>query len=402
MTPVRVAGTLSGTSADAVDVAVCEFTSGERPGKLALRLLAYREVPMDGELRGRLAELWREGAARLDELTELNVELGEIFAAAVVDTIEAEDIGGVDLIASHGQTIYHLVEPGRHRGTWQMGEPAVIAERTGVTVAADFRVADMAAGGEGAPLVPHFDALFFGHERVRALQNIGGIANVTFVGPDREPFAFDTGPGNALLDSAARHLFGEPYDRDGRHAAAGDVDDDLLSSLLAHPYFQRPPPKSTGREIFGEGFAADVIARGRERGLGPDDIMATLTALTVKSIAGAYRRFGPPEIGEVVLSGGGARNQTLVEALHRRLPGVTIRHHEEFGIPGAAKEAVAFALLGYETLIGLPGNLPACTGAAHPVILGTLAPGRNYPALMRAIFAGEDAWTPIEALCLAD
>jgi anhydro-N-acetylmuramic acid kinase len=328
--------------------------------------------------------------------------LGEVFAAAVKRVIGEENIPDLDLIASHGQTIYHLVEPGRTRGTLQMGEPAVIAERTGITVAADFRPADMAAGGEGAPLVAHFDALFFGGDRVRALQNIGGIANVTFVAPGMTPYAFDTGPGNALLDSAARLLYDEPCDRDGQHAAGGDVDEYLLSSLLAHPYFRRSPPKSTGRETFGDAFATEAIARGKESGSAGDDIMATLTALTAKSIAGAYRRFGPPGIEEVVLSGGGAHNPALVEAIRRRLPGVAVRRHEEFGIPGDAKEAVAFALLGYETLLGLPGNLPACTGAAHPVILGKLVPGRNYPSLMRKIFGKERAWSPIESLRLAD
>lgn len=392
---------ISGTSADAVDVAVCEFSSGEEPGELTLRLLAYGEEPMNPELRGRLIGLWRNGAARLDGLTELNVELGEVFAAAVERVLREEGIEDLDLIASHGQTIYHQVAPRRRKSTLQMGEPAVIAERTGITVAADFRVADMAAGGEGAPLVPHFDALFFGRERVRALQNIGGIANVTFVGPDMAPYAFDTGPGNALLDGAARLLFDEPFDRDGEHAAAGQADDTVLQSLLAHPYFRCPPPKSTGRETFGDGFTDEVVKQGRATGLSPDDIMATLTALTAESIADTYRRFGPPGLEEVILSGGGAHNPTLVEALRRRLPGVTIGRHEKFGIPGDAKEAVAFALLGYETLLGLPGNLPACTGARHPVILGKLTPGRNYPSLMKKIFGGEAAWSPITALHLA-
>jgi anhydro-N-acetylmuramic acid kinase len=172
--------------------------------------------------------------------------------------------------------------------------------------------------------------------------------------------------------------------------------------LLAHPYFERQPPKSTGREIFGDAFAEDAIAQGRRTSVAGEDIMATLTALTAKSVAGAYRRFGPSGLEEVILSGGGARNLTLVEALQRRLPGITIRHHHEFGIPGDAKEAVAFALLGYETLLGVPGNIPASTGAEHPVILGKLVPGRNYQSLMRRVFSGEDRWSPITALRLAD
>lgn len=399
---MRVAGMISGTSADGVDVAVCEFSSGSAPGELTLRLLAYREEPLDPGLRQRLLDLWRTGSARLDELAELNVEIGEVFADAVERVLREEGLGRLDLIASHGQTIYHLAAPNRRRATMQMGEGAVIAARTGITVAADFRVADIAADGEGAPLVPFFDALFFSGDRVRALQNIGGIANVTFLTPGSSPCAFDTGPGNALLDAAARILFQEPYDRDGRRAAAGEVDEALLASLLEHPYFQRPPPKSTGREVFGDGYAANMIDRAEKRGLSPEDTMATLTALTAESIASAYRDFGPAAIDEVILSGGGARNRGLVDTLARRLPGVTVRRHEEFGIPGEAKEAIAFALLGHETLAGRPNNSPSCTGATHPVILGKIVPGNNYPALMRSVFSGENTWNRITRLRLAD
>lgn len=402
MTVLRVAGMMSGTSADAVDVAVCEFRPGGAPGELLGRLVAYREEPFPSALREHLDRLWGEGSGRLDDLTELNVELGEVFAGAVERVIGEESVTPPDLIASHGQTIYHLAEPGRRRATLQMGEAAAIAARTGITVAADFRAADIAAGGEGAPLVPFFDALVFGGESNRALQNIGGIANVTFLVPGREAHAFDTGPGNAPLDAAARTLSGQPFDRDGQRAAAGRVDEPLLSALLEDSYFHMPPPKSTGRERFGDVFAAGVIAQGKDRGLSPDDIIATLTALTAESIARAYRDFGPPGLEEVILSGGGARNRTLVDMLRARLPHVRMRPMEDVGIPANAKEAMAFALLGHEALVGRPANLPGCTGASRQVILGKIIPGSNYPSLMRKVFGGEREWEPIKVLRWVD
>lgn len=367
-----------------------------------MSLLAYREEPLDPGIRDRLLRLWREERAPLDEITELNVILGEAFAGALEHVVREEGIDSLDLVASHGQTIYHLASPGRPRATLQMGEAAVIAARIGVTVAADFRVADIAVGGEGAPLVPFFDALFFGHDRTRAVQNIGGIANVTFLAPDRQPLAFDTGPGNTLLNAAARTLFGEPYDRDGQHALAGRADESLLTSLLAYPYFRQTPPKSTGRETFGDAFAARVVDEGIARGNAREDIMATLTALTAESIACAYRDFGPPDIQEVILSGGGARNQALVAAIRYRLPGVPLRSHDKLGIPGNAKEAVAFALLGHETLVGRPGNLPPCTGASRTVVLGKIVPGDNYASLMRKVHGREAEWTPITSLRLVN
>src|SRR5215212_7946160 len=235
--------------------------------------------------------------SRIDDLTEMSFELGELFAAAALATIQAAGLqaSDIDLIASHGQTIYHLVEPGRRPATLQIAQPAVIAARTGVTTSGDLRVADMAAGGQGAPLVSFFDALFFHHPtRRRALQNIGGIANVTFVLPDAPPTAFDTGPGNGLINYAVRHYSSGAltFDRDGAMARSGAVDEDLLADLLADPYYAMPPPKSTGRELFGDQYAATVVAQGTARGLAPASVVATLTALTARSIADAYARFG--------------------------------------------------------------------------------------------------------------
>jgi anhydro-N-acetylmuramic acid kinase len=258
---------------------------------------------------------------------------------------------------------------------------------------ADFRVADMAVGGLGAPLVSYFDALFFGGDgTARALQNIGGIGNVTFVPAShalRDSYAFDTGPGNVLIDFGARHFSHgtAQLDRDGAMSRRGRAHLGLLEEVLAHPYFSEPPPKATGRELFGDAYAAGVISRAGALALSPEDTMATLTAITVESIARAYQTFGPAELHEVVLAGGGAQNSFLKEQLRNRLPDLRFRVHDEFGVPAAAKEAMAFALLAYDGLHGRPTNLPRCTGAREPVTLGKIVPGRNYTTLMEHIFA---------------
>jgi anhydro-N-acetylmuramic acid kinase len=275
----------------------------------------------------------------------------------------------------------------------QIAQPAVIAARTGVTTSGDLRAADMAVGGQGAPLVSFFDALFFQHPtRRRALQNIGGIANVTFITPTAPPVAFDTGPGNSLINAAVRHYSGgaQTFDQDGALARSGPVDEPLLAELLADPYYALPPPKSTGRELFGDQYAARVLEQGAARGLTPASVVATLTALTARSIADAYARFGPPGgVDEVVAHGGGARNGALMAMLAAALPsGVPVRHHDDFGVPAKAKEAVAFALLAYEGLHGRPGALPSCTGADRPAVLGSIAPGDNYRPLLRRVAAG--------------
>jgi anhydro-N-acetylmuramic acid kinase len=392
---MRVAGMISGTSMDAIDVAICDFNpaaEGE-PNTLEMTLLCFQELPMPTPLRQQLLAMLDRQIADLADLTELNVVLGGAFADALLTTLQEEGLRpeDVDLIGSHGQTIYYLNDDVHVRSTLQMGEPAVIAARTGVSVMADFRVADVAAGGLGAPLVSYFDALFFGGRgTARALQNIGGIGNVTFIPATRaveNAYAFDTGPGNVLIDYAARHFSQgtAQFDADGAMARRGRVDGELLEEVLSHPYFAEAPPKATGRELFGDSFAANLISRAADRGHSPEDTMATLTALTAESIARAYRRFGPAELNEVVLAGGGARNSVLVEQLRQRLPDLQIRLHDEFGVPAAAKEAVTFALLGYDGLHGRTTNIPRCTGAREAVTLGKLVPGRNYRALLSRI-----------------
>lgn len=400
--PMRVLGLMSGTSVDGIDAALCEFAPDPAggTGALAFRLRHFQEMPLPAPIRQRVLALCRPETSRIDDLTEMSFVLGDLFAEAVLRACAAVGLApaDLDLIASHGQTVYHLVEPGRRVATLQIGQPAVIAAHTGVTTIADLRVADVAAGGQGAPLVSFFDALFFRHPtRHRALQNIGGIGNVTFVAPDGTATAFDTGPGNSLIDYAVRRYSGGalPYDQDGQMARAGQVQAALLAELLAEPYYQMAPPKTTGRELFGDAYGAGVVDRAEALGAGPADVVATLTALTARSIADAYARFGPAAgIDEVIVAGGGARNPVLLDMLRAALPGAPIALHDAYGLPAKAKEATVFALLGYAGLHGCPATVPSCTGATRPAVPGAITPGANYRRLLARVAA-----TPTEELC---
>jgi anhydro-N-acetylmuramic acid kinase len=329
------------------------------------------------------------GEARAGELCELNVLVGEAFAAAGAAALEQAGVQA-DLVASHGQTVWHEVRPDHVRSTLQIGEPSVLAERLQTTVVADFRPRDIAAGGQGAPLSSWADALLFSDDTLaRAVQNIGGIGNVTWLPPGGEPvLAFDTGPGNALIDHAVWRISGgaQRYDRDGALAASGRVDDALLAELLSLPYFSQPPPKTTGRELFG----AQLVDPLFDRALRPADLLATLTALTAHAIADQYRRFLPRPPDEVVLGGGGSRNPFLVGLLTELLDPARLRLHEEFGLPSLGREAIYFALLGHETLHGRPNTIPSCTGAAHAVPLGKIVPGPNYRDLLQRVLNGPE------------
>jgi anhydro-N-acetylmuramic acid kinase len=386
---VIVVGLMSGTSVDAIDAAVVEIV--EAGDELSVRLLAYDEAPHDEALRARVHALFDPATSRTDELCEVDFLLGEAFAGAAQAAL-ARAGARPDLVASHGQTVWHQVSPdGRATSTLQLGEPSLIAERLGVTVVADFRPRDVAAGGQGAPLASYPDVLLFSDQtRARAIQNLGGIANVTYLPPGGDPagaLAFDTGPANALIDHAVWRLTGgaRRYDVDGALAAAGRVDEAILVDLLAEPYFALPPPKSTGRELFGAQMADPVIDRALASGLGPADVVATLTALTVRSVADAYRRFLPRMPDEVVLGGGGSANPTLRAWLADALAPAALLDHDDFGLPSTGREAIYFAVLGYQALQGRPNTVPACTGATHAVVMGTIAPGPNYADLVRAI-----------------
>jgi len=367
-----VLGLLSGTSADGTDAALCEISGAGESTTLALK--AFVTTPFSRLLRERIFSLAEADAS---ELCELDVLLGEAFAEAARDACSAAGISlkDVHLVGSHGQTAAHRPRSaGRLGATLQIGEPAVIAERTGLPVISDFRVRDMAAGGEGAPLVPLVDFfLFRAPGRRRALQNIGGIANVTLVGETREDtFAFDNGPGNMALDAVARAASAgqESFDRDGQRARRGRIDATLLAELHAHPYFAQPLPKTTGRETFGKDFVFPLLARYDSR---LDDLLATLTRFGAESIVRSYRELVPAAPDEVFVSGGGAYNTTLMQHLEELMAPVPVKTSAALGIDPKAKEAVAFAVLAHETLFGHAGNIPRATGAKGPRVLGKLS-----------------------------
>jgi anhydro-N-acetylmuramic acid kinase len=373
--PSVVIGLMSGTSLDGITAAAARFT--ERGPRVNAELLAYVTRPYTTEQRERLARALT--GATPAEYCRLSFDLGGWLADAAIMCFAETGISRRDVaaIASHGQTVWH--EPGH--STWQAGEAAVIAERTGIDVISDFRVRDVAAGGQGAPLVSIADALLFADdERWRALQNIGGIGNVTVVPPGgdtRSLRAFDTGPGVGVIDSVTRLLDPAlPYDVDGRLAQAGAPDESVVAELIAAPYFAAHPPKSTGRELFDAAYARDLVerCRARRKDATTADIVSTATLLTARSIADAYARFIPEPISEVLLSGGGARNPALVEMIRRLLAPLTVLRFDERFFDGDAKEAVAFALLGWLHLRGRPGNVIGATGARGPRILGKRTP----------------------------
>ncbi|MFE1989112.1 MULTISPECIES: anhydro-N-acetylmuramic acid kinase [Streptomyces] len=366
---MRVIGLMSGTSYDAIDAAAAELTlEGE---DLTLRPLGMVSETYDGALREALAAALPPAATTLAEVCRLDTLIGQTFAAAAVRADHELCGGGAELVASHGQTVYHWVEDGRAHGTLQLGQPAWIAEATGLPVVADFRPRDIAAGGQGAPLVSLVDLLWLrGRAGTPVALNLGGIANLT--APDGT--AFDSGPGCALVDVAVRGLTGGRlnYDMDGALAARGTVHEPLLDRLLAEPYYALPAPKTTGKELFHLGHLRDALT-----GFGTltaEDVIATLTRLTARTVADAVRSVGATE---VIASGGGTRNPALMAMLDAELPGVPVRTSDALGLPAAAKEAYAFAVLGFLTLHGLTGTDPVSTGARHPSVLGSITPGRG-------------------------
>jgi anhydro-N-acetylmuramic acid kinase len=368
-------GLMSGTSLDGISAAVVRFAKDEA-GRLDAQLLAFIGTRYSDEQRDRLRRALTGATAR--EYCRLGFDLGDWLADAAIAVLAEAGVPRADVraIGSHGQTIWHEAP----HSTWQLGEAAVIAERTGIDVVGDFRVRDVAAGGQGAPLVPIADALLFSGDRWRALQNIGGIGNVTIVPPNGAidgVRAFDTGPGVAVIDAVTRTLIPAlEYDADGRLAAAGTPIDLVVDRLLSHPYFATEPPKSTGRELFDRAYVDRLVedCRRERPGCRDQDIIATATALTARSIADAYRRFMPEPVTEVLVSGGGAKNPTLVAMIARGLAPITVRSFAECYFDGEAKEAVAFALLAYLHVNGEPANVPRATGARGPRVLGKLTP----------------------------
>lgn len=377
---MRVVGLMSGTSHDAIDVAVADFTM--RGETVALEILGSVEYAIPSDLNLRISQAIRGDALDAFDLCRLDTDLGQVFADAAAAAIT--DVAGfADLIASHGQTIYHWEESGQTRGSLQIGNPSWIAESTGVPVVSDFRVRDIAAGGNGAPLVSIFDVML-GHERFDypvAFLNLGGIANMTVVGRGREPIAYDLGPANALIDAAVVLLTdgADSFDIDGRRAQAGTPHEGLLGLLLSHVYYEIPPPKTTGKETFGVQYLLEAL---REfPGVPANDVLATLTDHVAIVVADEATKQG---VSQVIASGGGIKNPTMVARIVERLGDIRYVTSDALGVPPEAKEAYAMALLGFLTVSGMIGTIPSCTGASHPVVLGSVTPGspdRPFPGL---------------------
>jgi anhydro-N-acetylmuramic acid kinase len=381
-----VAGVMSGTSADGINVALVRLTASSRggAGTPSLHFLAHAEYPYPKEVRRFVLATMNSPRISVADLARLNFLLAELYSDALLTTQRRFHLKA-ELVGCHGQTLYHQGEPARFLGrrlavTWQTGEGAVLAARVGVPVVSDFRPADMAAGGKGAPLVPFLDFLLYRDRRVgRIVQNIGGIANLTAIpagASSRQVLAFDTGPGNMLIDAVSERLFAKPYDRDGRIAGSGAVLERVIRVVLHASFFRRRPPKTAGREEFGREFTQEFIRRcGR---VDKRDIVATATALTAKSIADALRQFvlrRTRTYRDFVVSGGGASNPTLMAMLANELRplGLQIRSSDEFGLPSEAKEATAFALLAFQTWNRKASNVPSATGAKRPAILGKIS-----------------------------
>ncbi len=402
-----VAGVMSGTSADGINVALVRFPSGTK-GRRArgpsphehsnphanFTLLAHAEYPFPAPVRRAILGMMNAELARVADLARLNFLLGELYAEAVAKTVRKHRVK-IDLVGCHGQTLYHQGVAQRFLGrklaaTWQTGEGAVIAARLGVPVVSDFRPADMAAGGKGAPLVPFLDfRLYHDRHMNRIAQNIGGIANLTAIPAGAslgQIIAFDTGPGNMVIDAVMEELFAKRCDRDGKIAASGRVLDNAIAQLMRAPFFREKPPRTAGREEFGRAYAGRFLQLCR--GASKPDVVATATALTARAIADAVERFVLPRFAsppvaarrnqpahQMIVSGGGAKNPTLMAMLRNEIAllGIELRFSDEFGLPAEAKEAVAFALLAHQTWHRRPSNVPPATGAKRAAILGKIS-----------------------------
>ncbi len=372
---MNVIGMISGTSYDAIEAVAAEFTIDGRT--VRARLLGHVSVPYEAALRARVAALLPPQTTTIDQVCQLDTLVGQSFAEVAASLSRTYFDDEVDVVCSHGQTVFHWVRDGNALGTLQLGQPAWIAEATGATVVGDVRSRDVAAGGHGAPLASLMDVLLLGTNPpiVRGALNLGGIANITVVGPSREPLAFDIGPANALMDAAVTWLSDgeETFDEDGVSAARGHVDLALLEELLGEPYYDEPAPKSTGKELFHLEY---LRAHVGERNMSRDDLLATLCELTARIVARAVRDEG---VTELFVSGGGTRNPILMGAIARLVAdsGVAISLIDDFGVPEAAKEAVLFALIGFLSVQGLAANVASCTGARHAVVLGAITLGRQ-------------------------
>ncbi len=386
-----VIGLMSGTSVDGIDAALVKIRGNGLSTRA--RLLFFQVYPYPQTVRKKILNIFSPRTGTVDKICHLNFVLGELFAQAALKIILKANLEPwqIDLIGSHGQTIYHIPIPKREgslyvRSTLQIGEPSVIAERTGITTVADFRTGDMAAGGQGAPLAAYVDYILFRDEKkTRAIQNIGGIGNITLIPAAAkldDVVAFDTGPGNMIIDAVSQILSQgkRTYDKNGLMAAQGKVNRKLLKELMNHSYLKKIPPKTTGREEFGMQFARQLIKRARALHLKNKDLLTTVTSFTADSIYYAYENFILPQhqLDEIIISGGGSYNPTLLNFLRKRFEPISLFRTEDFGISDKAKEALIFAILANETISANPANVPSATGAKRGVILGKIIINLNH------------------------